>query len=282
MTRQVRLREVLAAVEGLALLRRLYEGTDDEAAARIAELREIVRDPGDPLLSGAVPMREVPAGTGYAEWAPTYDAPGNAIVAIEAPVVERLLERVPPGTALDAACGTGRHSAALVSRGHRLVGVDASVEMLGRAAGAVPGAAFVRGGLECLPLRTGAVDVAVCALALAHLPVLDRAVAEAARVLRPGGRLVISVLHPTLVALGWHAPYETPARRGFVREHAHGHGDYLRAFRQAGLDVDDCLEPRFDQDALPSKRRAMQHIPEATRLAYEGLPAVLVWSLTRR
>jgi len=281
-TRQVRLREVLASVEGLALLRRLYEGTDEEAAARIAELREIVCDPEDPVLSGSVPMREVNARTGYAEWASAYDAPGNAIVGIEAPVVARLLAGVAPGTAVDAACGTGRHSAWLAQRGHRVLGVDASSEMLARAAAAVPGATFARGDLERLPLRSEAVDLAVCALALAHLAELDPAVAELARVLRPGGRLVVSALHPVLVALGWHAPYETPdGPRGFVREHDHVHGDYLRAFARAGLRVDECVEPRFTEEALPSKRRAMQHIPDATRLAYEGLPAVLVWGLTR-
>jgi ubiquinone/menaquinone biosynthesis C-methylase UbiE len=281
-TREVRLREVLASVEGLALLRRLYEGSDEEAAARIAELRAIVCDDGDPVLSAGVPMREVSTRDGYAEWAPAYDAPGNAIVRIEEPVVARLLAASPPGPAVDAACGTGRHSAGLARRGHRVVGVDASPEMLARAAAAVPQAALVRGDLERLPLRDGAVDVAVCALALAHVPTLDGAVAELARVLRPGGRLVVSVLHPTLVALGWHAPYETPdGPRGFVREHDHLHGDYLRAFDRAGLRVVECVEPRFTEEGLPSKRRAMQHIPEATRLAYEGLPAVLVWGLTR-
>jgi SAM-dependent methyltransferase len=232
-TREVRLREVLASVEGLALLRRLYEGSDEEAAARIAELRAIVCDDGDPVLSAGVPMREVSTRDGYAEWAPAYDAPGNAIVRIEEPVVARLLAAAPPGPAVDVACGTGRHSAGWARRGHRVVGIDASPEML-------------------------------------------------ARVLRPGGRLVVSVLHPTLVALGWHAPYETPdGPRGFVREHDHLHGDYLRAFDRAGLRVVECVEPRFTEEGLPSKRRAMQHIPEATRLAYEGLPAVLVWGLTR-
>lgn len=44
MTRHVRLRELLIGVEGLALLRRLYDGTDDEAERRIAAVRRILDD----------------------------------------------------------------------------------------------------------------------------------------------------------------------------------------------------------------------------------------------
>ena len=54
--------------------------------------------------------------------------------------------------------------------------------------------------------------------------------AEFARVLQPGGRLVLSVLHPFQAHLGWHAPYEdAEGRRGFVREHPHTHADYITA-----------------------------------------------------
>jgi hypothetical protein len=103
------------------------------------------------------------------------------------------------------------------------------------------------------------------------------------RVLRPGGIAIVSVLHPLLAHLGWHAPFvDAEGRRRFVREHSHEHAAYFDAFRRAGLVVRDCLEPRLRVEHLREKRRAFQHAPEATIAAYEGLPGALVWSVEKR
>jgi hypothetical protein len=101
-------------------------------------------------------------------------------------------------------------------------------------------------------------------------------------VLRPGGRLIVSVLHPFQAHLGWHAPFEdADGERGFVREHAHTHADYLAAFRAAGLSLRDCVEPELTADQVRAKRRAYRHIPEASMQAYLGLPGVLVWDVEK-
>ena len=65
MTRHVRLRELLIGVEGMALLRRLYDGTDEEAAQRIAEARRILDD--EALASGEA-TGEADARSGYTHW----------------------------------------------------------------------------------------------------------------------------------------------------------------------------------------------------------------------
>lgn len=126
--------------------------------------------------------------------------------------------------------------------------------------------------------HVGGFELIVCGLALAHLPELDDPMSELTRVLAPGGRLVISVLHPFQALLGWHAPFtDKDGRRGFVREHPHLHDDYLAAFANAGLDVRACREPPLTDRQVTAKRRAYRHLPAATREAYLGLPAVLVW-----
>jgi 2-polyprenyl-3-methyl-5-hydroxy-6-metoxy-1,4-benzoquinol methylase len=51
------------------------------------------------------------------------------MIDIEQPVVRRILDGLPVGTALDAACGTGRHTAYLHELGHRVIGIDASPEI---------------------------------------------------------------------------------------------------------------------------------------------------------
>ena len=279
MARHVRLRELLVGVEGLALLRDLYDGTDAVAGERLAEVRRLL---DDEAFSVAELTSEADPRTGYRSWSESYDEPGNPIVALEEPVIRSFLEPLPAGRALDAACGTGRHARLLVDRGHEVVGIDLTPEMLSRAAANVPEASFIQGDLRDVPAPDEHFDVVVCGLALAHLADLGAAVSELARVLKRGGRLLVSVLHPFQAHLGWHAPFADPAgKRGFVREHPHTHADYLTAFRCAGLNVRGCVEPELTADQVRAKRRAFRHIPEATLQAYLGLPGVLVWDLER-
>jgi ubiquinone/menaquinone biosynthesis C-methylase UbiE len=111
---------------------------------------------------------------------------------LEQPIVREILDGLPRGIALDAACGTGRHSAYLASLGYTVIGVDSSAAMLERAREKVSDGTFHESDLYDLPLSDDHVDVVVCALALMHVPEIEPALAELVRVLRPGGSLVIS------------------------------------------------------------------------------------------
>jgi SAM-dependent methyltransferase len=279
MPRHVRLRELLVGVEGLALLRHLYDGSDADADRRLAEVRAALDD--EAFLAGE-PIREAIPRAGYKAWSETYDEPGNPIIALEQSAVWSLVDSLPPGRALDAACGTGRHARHLVDLGHEVLGIDLTPEMLARAAVSLPQATFLEADVRAIPLEDEHTDLVVCGLALSHLADLRAGVAELARVLQRGGHLVISVLHPFQAYLGWHAPYADPAgNRGFIREHAHSHADYLAAFTAAGLELRDCLELSLTADHVRAKQRAFQHIPEAAMQAYVGLPGVLVWNVRK-
>ena len=52
------------------------------------------------------------------------------MIELEEPAVRRILDALPCGVALDAACGTGRHAEFLLQQGHQVVGVDTSQDML--------------------------------------------------------------------------------------------------------------------------------------------------------
>jgi SAM-dependent methyltransferase len=277
MARHVATSELLVGVEGLALLRHLYDGSDEDAAARLREVRELVEraGPGEPIVEAA-------PRDGYAVWAASYDEPGNPIVGLEQPAVWSMLDGLAPGRALDAACGTGRHAAELVRRGYEVDGFDLTPEMLAVAARQVPDARFAEADLTAIPFADARFEVVVCGLAIAHLAQPEAAIAELARVLAPGGRLLISVLHPCLAALGWHAPFsDADGARAFVRERDHTHSEYLAALRAAGLVLEGMAEPRLTAEHVAAKRRAMREIPEATVAAYVGLPGVLVLAATR-
>jgi SAM-dependent methyltransferase len=279
LARRVRLRELLVGIEGLALLRHLYDGTDEAVDERLAEVRRIL---DDEAFSAGELTSEADPRAGYRSWSESYDEPGNPIIAVEEPAVRSFIDSLVPGRALDAAAGTGRHARHLVALGHEVVGIDVTPEMLSRAAANVPGARFLEADLRRIPAPDDHFDLAVCGLALAHLPDLLDGVAELARVLRPRAHLIVSALHPFLAHLGWQAQFaDASGRRSFVREYPHTHADYLAAFGSAGLSVRGCLEPELTEAEVRTRRRAFRHIPEATIQAFLGLPGVLVWDVEK-
>jgi ubiquinone/menaquinone biosynthesis C-methylase UbiE len=217
---------------------------------------------------------------GYRRWSSTYDAPGNPLVSVEQPAVWTLLDAAAPGRALDAACGTGRHARHLAERGHEVIGVDRTPEMLSRARENAPEATFVEGDLLALPFEDGSFDLLVCALALEHVEDLAMAVQELGRVLRPRGRMVISESHPALRALGG-APFflDAGGARGVVRSHPHLHADYLDALAAASLSLNRCIELWFGPREVEMQQPAATLLPNAAEAAFLGLPAVLIWDV---
>ncbi len=187
-----------------------------------------------------------------------------------------------PGRALDAACGTGRQAAVLAELGHDLVGVDASPAMLEKARARVPDVDFRIGELTALPLDAGSVDLAVCSLALTHLHDPAPAVAELARVVRPGGRIVLSDIHPCWVALGAQAAFrDVDDRRGYVHNHVHWTGRYLEVFRTLGLPVLGCHELPYGPEEVDLWVDRLEINRDVVLEAVVGMPAVLVWDLAR-
>ena len=93
---------------------------------------------------------------------------------------------------LDLATGTGDLALAAAAQGAVVVGLDLAPRMI-RLARAKPGAGAVRflvGDMTSLPLPPASVDVVTTGYGLRNVPDLDRAIAEIARVLRPGGRFL--------------------------------------------------------------------------------------------
>lgn len=105
----------------------------------------------------------------------------------------------PAWTVADLGCGTGQLAAALAPWVRHVVAVDENETMRAAAAArtAACGNVAVRAGeLEALPVADASVDAAILSLVLHHLPDPMAAVAEAARILRPGGRLLVLDMLP--------------------------------------------------------------------------------------
>jgi ArsR family transcriptional regulator len=99
----------------------------------------------------------------------------------------------------DFGCGTGSVSRWLSDFCDRIIAVDASKEMLEAARQNLAGQKHVelrQGSLEKLPINDSELDVALMILVLHHLPEPKRVLAEAARTLKPGGRVLILDMMP--------------------------------------------------------------------------------------
>jgi ubiquinone/menaquinone biosynthesis C-methylase UbiE len=99
----------------------------------------------------------------------------------------------------DLGCGTGQVSVAMAPFVRRVIAVDASAAMLQAAKRRMSGLENVelrRGELEALPIDDHRLDVAVLMLVLHHVPEPEKAIAEVARTLKPGGRIIIGDMLP--------------------------------------------------------------------------------------
>jgi ubiquinone/menaquinone biosynthesis C-methylase UbiE len=266
------------ALAGVALARNWLVGDRETVEMIEAEIRRLAATSANGWPD--VPERTV--AEGYPEWAPGYDQPDNPIIRLEESVVPALLAESPPGRALDAACGTGRHTARLVELGHDVIGVDETQAMLSLARTRVPEAEFQVGSLTALPLEDEEADLAICALALTHVAELGPAVSELRRVVRPGGRVVVSDVHPTFVALGSQGAYRVDDERaGFVRNHQHWPGAYLAAFAAARLDLRASHDVVYRREEVDVWVDRLDLAPDVAYEALVGLPAVVVWDLAR-
>jgi SAM-dependent methyltransferase len=284
----------LLGLEGVALLRGFIGEYDrDFVEARIAEVRDLLAD--ESLADAAAVVERVGTVDGYRTWSATYDEGHNTAFDYDEPVVKEIVDAIPPGVAVDAACGTGRLSELLAARGHQVIGVDSSPDMLARAGARVPSGEFRPGDVRGLPVADAAADLMVCALALTHVPDLRLVFAEFARVLRPGGHLVISDMHPERILRGSIPTLRgADGRPGRLPAHRHLVGDYLRAALDAGLQLRRCEEPTLKPDSpvppVPAAPRPPElgpwevwpwslaaAVPEAARAADAGVPVEIIW-----
>lgn len=153
----------------------------------------------------------------------------------------------PDGRTLDLGCGEGRLSRDLAALGHDVVGVDASPSMVAAARDASPELEFHLADAASLPFADASFRLVVAFMSLQDVDDLTGAIRETARVLAPGGRLCLAVVHPLNSAGGWP---ERTADSPFVIE-----GSYLGEFVYTDeLSPRDGLTMRFVSRHAPIER----------------------------
>jgi arsenite methyltransferase len=153
-----------------------------------------------------------------------------------------LARRAPGAHVLDLGSGSGTDvfsTAVEVGAGGRVVGVDFTAEQVEKAvrlSGVFPQVEFVQAGIDELPFADGSFDVVISNGVINLSPVKDRVFAEAARVLRPGGRLAISDIvsgHPLKEQTRRNVELWAACIAGAIPRHS-----YFTAVERAGLRVE--------------------------------------------
>jgi SAM-dependent methyltransferase len=121
-----------------------------------------------------------------------YDAHFRAISDQLTGAIEKALGQVSGKRVLDVCCGPGHLANAFSAKGADVVGIDFAPTMIELAARHYPDRTFAVGDAEFLEYTANEFDHVVCAYGVMHLGDPDKAIAEAYRVLRPGGTYVFS------------------------------------------------------------------------------------------
>jgi SAM-dependent methyltransferase len=195
------------------------------------------------------------------------------------------LELVPaPGRrTLDLACGEGRLSRDLKAGGHDIVGVDRSPAMLAAGREADAGIETHLADAAALPFDDGSFDLVIAFMSLQDIEDFAGAIREAARVLEPGGRFCMAIVHPLNSAglfagrdadspftiagsyLDAHYYADDLARDGLEVTLVSAHRpvqDYTEAVADAGLLIERLREPAVPEHArLQPHSRRWQRLP---------------------
>ena len=210
-----------------------------------------------------------------------------------------------PRTALDVGCGEGRFCRMLAQHGVAVVGLDPTPALIDTARARHPRGRYVRARAEELPYGSDVFDLVVSYLSLIDIADIASAIPEMARVVCPGGRLLIANLNSFSTAgidEGWvkdgdgrrlHYPIDDYMQeralwmdyRGIrIRNHHRPLARYMQALLDTGLQLTHFDEPRPTAEASPGRAAGYVRVPwflvmewrKPTRVSAVGTPPAVM------
>lgn len=150
------------------------------------------------------PRMKLPSAEGHRLWAATYDSDPNPLLALESRILTGSLGSLRGKRLLDLACGTGRWTVTARALGAEAFGMDLLPAMVARAQPKLDRPApLVIGDCDRAPFRDGCFDIVILAFAIGYLAHRRRVWTELRRIVKPGGSVFLSDLHPEALRSGW-------------------------------------------------------------------------------
>jgi ubiquinone/menaquinone biosynthesis C-methylase UbiE len=201
------------------------------------------------------PKDIVPAA-GYDLWAGQYDLqPDNLMLAQDELVFGSLLENllVEGKIVADIGCGTGRHWQKILNRHPaKLLGFDVSGGMLKKLHEKFPQAeTFLLKNDQLAALAGESVDLLLSTLTIAHIPAVENALHEWNRVLKHGGRVIITDYHPVALAKGGNRSFKHENKTISIVNHVHSIEKIKTIAGQLGWTTERLIEKEIDGSMKP-------------------------------
>ena len=186
----------------------------------------------------------------YNLWSSQYDTNENKTRDLEARALREILSRISFTHCLELGCGTGKNTEWLHRNAYRVLAVDLSEEMIGKAKEKINSGAveFLLADISkawAFPIKQ--FDLITFSLVLEHIEDLNHIFHEASRTIKDGGHLYVGELHPFKQYAGSKARFETPEGLHVVECYTHHISDFMTAATNNGFTLERLYE-YFDED----------------------------------
>jgi cytosine/adenosine deaminase-related metal-dependent hydrolase/ubiquinone/menaquinone biosynthesis C-methylase UbiE len=191
-----------------------------------------------------------PDASAFNRWARVYDAQSNPLLLLEERKATPLLPSLRGGNVLDVGCGTGRWLTHLESlQPASLMGIDCSRVMLQCAREKVlPTTKLEHGHSSALPGKDASYMLVMASFLLSYVQDLPAFALECARIVQPGGWMLISDMHPVTAAeRGWKRSFHIDGTTVDIAVHSRSLPEIIATFERNGFEARVLIEPAFEE-----------------------------------